>query len=134
MQETKIILDRFVSEIAAHGAGRYDWTGVYLLDSENRLVLISYIGEPTPHTIIPVDKGICGAAVREGKTLNIPDVSKDSRYLSCSIKTKSEIVVPIWKNGKVVGEIDIDSHKINAFTDDDDHYLTKMAKKIASEI
>jgi L-methionine (R)-S-oxide reductase len=125
-------IDKIVAEISDAFPDRYHWTGVYLLDGPNRLVLEAFRGEPTPHTVIPVDKGICGAAVREGKTLNIPDVTRDERYISCSIKTKSEIVVPIWKNGKIVGEIDIDSHVFDAFTDEDEIYLKKFAERIAA--
>jgi L-methionine (R)-S-oxide reductase len=91
---------------------RYDWTGFYMLDPDDpkTLVLGPFAGAPTPHVRIPVSQGICGAAVESGETVVVDDVNADPRYLSCSISTKSEIVVPIYASGRVVGEIDIDSH------------------------
>src|SRR5205085_7900167 len=100
----------------------YDWVGFYMIETgklpgeEDVLVLGPYVGAPTPHTRIPLDQGICGAAASSGKTIVIDDVAADPRYLACSIATKSEIVVPVRVQGKVVGEIDIDSHTAAAFT------------------
>jgi L-methionine (R)-S-oxide reductase len=123
-----ILLDEFVANIAFENADRFNWTGIYLINSQNLLEVVSFRGEKTPHLIIPIDSGICGAAVRESKTLNIADVAADPRYLSCSIKTKSEIVVPIFnREKKVIGEIDIDSHIKNAFTKDDEKMLSEKA-------
>src|SRR5215471_2053661 len=92
---------------------KYNWVGFYMLEHGAQppaLVLGPFHGAMTPHTRIPLDQGICGAAVSTKKTIVVDDVSKDPRYLSCSLETKSEIVVPIFVHGKVVGEIDIDSH------------------------
>ncbi|GEM_PF-196886 len=98
----------------------YNWVGVYLMDGNgNELILGPYLGKPSPHTRIPIDQGICGAAVREGATVIVDDVNSDPRYLACSIETKSEIVAPIWSNGRVVGEIDIDSDRPAAFKEAD---------------
>jgi L-methionine (R)-S-oxide reductase len=83
---------------------------------------------PTPHVRIPVTEGICSAAVASGKTVVVDDVNADPRYLSCSIKTKSEIVVPIYAHGSIVGEIDIDSHNSAAFTDSDRVFLEEAAR------
>ena len=83
------------------------------------LVLGHFKGAPTPHTRIPLNQGICGAAASSGKTVIVDDVQSDSRYLACSIETKSEIVAPIFVAGKVVGELDIDSHVPAAFTAED---------------
>jgi L-methionine (R)-S-oxide reductase len=76
---------------------------------------------------IPVTQGICGAAVASGETVIVDDVNADPRYLSCSIKTKSEIVVPVFVSGSVVGEIDIDSHDPAAFTGTDQIFLEEVA-------
>ena len=76
-------------------------------------------------------RGVCGAAVREKATINVPDVNADPRYLSCSINTKSEIVVPIFIGDDVVGEIDIDSHLANAFGPTDETSLERFATHIA---
>ena len=91
------------------------------------LVLGAFNGEPTPHIRIPVSEGICGAAVASGETVVVDDVNADPRYLSCSIRTKSEIVVPIRAHGKVVGEIDIDSHTPAAFTHADRSFIEEAA-------
>src|SRR5215471_14570256 len=86
----------------------YSWVGIYLLDG-NELVLGPFVGKPSPHTRIPLDRGICGAAASEKATIVVDDVSSDSRYLACSVDTKSEIVVPIMQGNDVLGEIDVDS-------------------------
>jgi len=92
------------------------------------LVLGPFVGAATPHVRIPVSQGICGAAVAGGETVIVDDVGSDPRYLSCSIETKSEIVVPIYANGTVVGEIDIDSHDRAAFKDEDRVFLEEVAR------
>ena len=108
----------------------YHWVGIYFLEGRE-LVLGPYVGAPSPHLRIPVDKGICGAAVREGRTVNVPDVNADPRYLACSLETKSEIVVPIALDGHILGELDIDSHIPNAFTADDHALLEAVARRLA---
>lgn len=105
----------------------YDWVGIYNLEGDDTLVLGPFLGKPSPHTRIKTDSGICGAAVREEQTIIIDDVNSDPRYLACSLETKSEIVVPIFKDGVVVGEIDIDSHKHAAFNQDDRKLLEEIA-------
>src|ERR1700733_6203212 len=98
---------------------KYNWVGFYLLEpgaEPPMLVLGAFEGAMTPHTRIPLHQGICGAAASSGQTVVVDDVSKDPRYLACSLETKSEIVVPIFAYGKVVGELDIDSHFPAAFT------------------
>ncbi len=111
----------------------YNWTGFYMLDPNDpeTLVLGPFLGEPTPHIRIPITEGICGAAVATGETVVVNDVHADTRYLSCSIKTKSEIVVPIYVKGKVLGEIDIDSHDPAAFTEEDRLFLEEAARIVA---
>src|SRR5208283_585135 len=101
---------------------RYNWVGFYMLEfsgDPNMLVLGPFRGTMTPHTRIPLNQGICGAAAASGKTIIVDDVNSDSRYLACSLETKSEIVVPVFVRGKVVGELDIDSHFLAAFKDED---------------
>lgn len=122
---------RVVSRI--HGSNPlYTWTGVYLLDGEE-LVLAHQIGKPTPHERIPLDKGICGAAAREGATIVVDDVNSDPRYLACSLETRSEIVVPLkGSDGRILGEIDIDSDTEAAF-DEGDRQVLEVAAGILSE-
>ena len=101
---------------------RYNWVGFYMLElngNPNILVLGPFRGTMTPHTRIPLNQGICGAAASSGKTIVVDDVNSDPRYLACSLETKSEIVVPIFVKGKVVGELDIDSHFPAAFASED---------------
>src|SRR5205823_9298800 len=101
---------------------KYNWVGFYMLERESAepvLVLGPYEGAMTPHTRIPLNQGICGAAASSGKTVVVDDVNSDPRYLACSLETKSEIVVPVFAKGKVVGELDIDSHVPAAFGPDD---------------
>src|ERR1700686_4113788 len=98
---------------------KYNWVGFYMLEpgaNPPMLVLGAFEGAMTPHTRIPLNQGICGAAASSGQTVVVHDVGKDPRYLACSLETKSEIVVPVFVHGKVVGELDVDSHFAPAFT------------------
>ena len=108
----------------------YNWVGIYLLDG-NELVLGPFVGKPSPHTRIPLGRGICGAAATEQTTIIVDDVNSDPRYLACSIETRSEIVVPIMLGGEVLGEIDIDSDRLAAFTGDDQRLLEAVAADLA---
>jgi L-methionine (R)-S-oxide reductase len=121
--------ERIVERLAKSFA-QFNWVGFYMLDpnDDQMLVVGPFAGEPTPHVRIPVSEGICGAAVERGETVVVDDVGSDPRYLSCSIETKSEIVVPIYAGGRIVGEIDIDSHTPAAFTDHDRVFLEAVAK------
>jgi L-methionine (R)-S-oxide reductase len=107
----------------------YNWVGFYMLDPNdaNVLVLGPFHGAPTEHVRIPVSEGICGAAVAQGETVIVDDVASDPRYLACSLETRSEIVVPIRAHGKIVGEIDIDSHDMKAFGPEDRAFLEECA-------
>jgi L-methionine (R)-S-oxide reductase len=101
---------------------KYNWVGFYMLEKESDrdvLVLGPFKGTMTPHTRIPLNQGICGAAASSGKTIIVDDVNSDPRYLACSLETRSEIVVPVFVHGKVVGELDVDSHFLAAFGPDD---------------
>ena len=111
----------------------YTWTGVYLRRGDE-LVLECFRGAPSPHTRIPLGRGICGAAVTEEQTIVVPDVNADSRYLACSLDTRSEIVVPIRANGHVVGEIDIDSDRLDAFSSEDRVFLEGVAGHLGRAI
>jgi GAF domain-containing protein len=116
---------------------KYNWVGFYMLEPGARppmLVLGAFEGAMTPHTRIPLNQGICGAAASSGQTVVVDDVSKDPRYLACSLETKSEIVVPIFVNGKVVGELDIDSHFPAAFTADHQELVQHCALLIGKKL
>lgn len=113
--------------------GHYDWVGIYWVDATaNELVLGPWIGpEATEHTRIPIGVGICGAAAASGQTEIVDDVNADPRYLACFATTRSEIVVPIFAEGQVVGEIDIDGSDASAYDDTDAHFLEEVAALVA---
>ena len=111
----------------------YHWVGIYIVKGD-MLELGPYKGPPTEHVRIPINDGICGAAVREQKAINIPDVRQDSRFIACSISTRAELVVPIWHDGKVVGEIDIDSDEPSAFSTSDEGMVRKVAETLGRYI
>lgn len=119
-----------IVEALARSLPHFNWTGFYMLDPADPEVLVlgPFVGAATPHVRIPVTQGICGAAVAAGETVIVDDVASDPRYLSCSIETRSEIVVPIYANGAVAGEIDIDSHDPAAFNADDRAMLEEVAR------
>jgi L-methionine (R)-S-oxide reductase len=111
----------------------YTWAGIYLMDGSD-LVLGPYLGKPSPHTRIPLNQGICGAAASQKATIIVDDVNSDPRYLACSIETKSEIVVPIMDGERVLGEIDIDSDQPAAFGADDRVLLEETARALARRL
>ena len=111
----------------------YSWVGIYLLEGDE-LVLGPFLGKPSPHTRIPLNRGICGAAASQKVTIIVDDVNSDPRYLACSLETKSEIVVPILKGDTVLGEIDIDSAQPAAFTAEDRVLLEKVATALARRL
>ena len=119
---------------------KYNWVGFYMLEEKpvnaqpRMLVLGPFQGAMTPHTRIPLNQGICGAAASTGKTVVVDDVSVDSRYLACSTETKSEIVVPVFVRGKVAGELDIDSHFPAAFGDDDRKLVEHCATLVGRQL
>jgi GAF domain-containing protein len=112
---------------------RYTWVGIYLLE-DDELVLGPYLGKPSPHTRIPLGRGICGAAATAKATIIVDDVNSDSRYLACSLETQSEIVVPIMREGHVLGEIDIDSDSRAAFGDSDRRLLEAAARLLSEKL
>ncbi|HSQ59299.1 MAG TPA: GAF domain-containing protein [Acidobacteriota bacterium] len=134
-------LDRMKSEGAAlpalletavaglhEGDDRFNWTGIYELGPDRVLHLGPFRGAPTEHTDIPVGRGVCGTAVAEARNLNIPDVRVASNYLACSLRTRSELVVLIREGETIFAQIDIDSHRVNAF----DASATRKVEAVAA--
>lgn len=116
---------------------KYNWVGFYMLEPGAKppmLVLGAFEGAMTPHTRIPLNQGICGAAASSGQTVVVDDVSKDPRYLACSLETKSEIVVPVFVHGKVVGELDVDSHFAAAFTSEHQDLVQHCAGLVGNKL
>jgi L-methionine (R)-S-oxide reductase len=122
---------RAVVEVLDDRFDDYSWVGIYLVEGED-LVLGPWKGpEATEHVRIPVGQGICGAAAASGRTEVVDDVDADDRYLACFPSTRSEIVVPIVHEGRVIGEIDIDSDRPAAFGEDDRAFLERVALLIS---
>lgn len=116
---------------------KYNWVGFYMLEpgaSPPVLVLGHFQGAMTPHTRISLNQGICGAAASTGKTVVVDDVSKDPRYLACSLETKSEMVVPVFVRGEVAGELDIDSHFPAAFGTEDQDLVEYCAQLVGKRL
>lgn len=111
----------------------YDWVGFYFKNGDkNELKLGPYTGEETEHTIIPFGKGICGQVAVSNQNFVVQDVSQQDNYISCGWKVKSEIVIPIFKEGENIGQIDIDSHTKNPFSKKDEILLEFICKKIST--
>src|SRR5258705_13780391 len=116
---------------------KYNWVGFYMLEpgaNPPMLVLGPFQGAMTPHTRIPLNQGICGAAASSGKTVVVDDVRSDPRYLACSVETKSEIVVPVFVRGQVAGELDIDSHFPAAFGAEDRSLVEYCAQLVGKRL
>lgn len=122
-----------VCEVLESHVDYYNWVGFYFKNGDkNELKLGPYVGAPTDHTIIPFGKGICGQVAVSNKNFVVPDVSAQDNYIACSITVKSEIVIPIFVNGKNIGQIDIDSNTIDPFTEKDERFLEFVCARVAS--
>jgi len=111
----------------------YDWVGFYFKNGDKQeLKLAQYSGKPTEHIIIPFGKGICGQVALTNKNFVVQDVSEQNNYISCGIAVKSEIVIPIFKNGENIGQIDIDSHQKSPFTKEDEKLLEFVCEQVAT--
>jgi len=126
-------LETLLDKIAAslhENFPHYTGVYIYLLEGET-LGLGPYRGRPTEHTRIPIGAGICGRAARVKETVVVDDVNADAEYIACSLQTRSEIVVPIMRDGRVLGEIDIDSDVPAVFTAPDRKFLEEIARLVA---
>lgn len=122
-----------ICEILQQEVTYYDWVGFYFKNGEKReLKLGPYVGEPTDHTIIPFGKGICGQVAESNKNFVVPDVHAQDNYIACSLTVKSEIVVPLFKNGENIGQIDIDSNTPDPFTEEDERLLEWVNEQVAA--
>lgn len=111
----------------------YNWVGFYFANPETKtLHLGPYVGAETDHTVIPFGKGICGQVAVSNSNFVVPDVAMQDNYIACSFTVKSEIVVPLFVNGENIGQIDIDSHVLNPFTEDDERFLEFVNQQVAT--
>jgi len=124
----ELVVDRLKAQLPF-----YNWVGIYLLEGDE-LVLGPFLGKPSPHTRIPLSRGVCGAAATQKATIIVDDVNADPRYLACSLETRSEIVVPILHGDRVLGEIDIDSDTPAAFGQADRVLLERVAVALANRL
>jgi GAF domain-containing protein len=110
----------------------YDWVGFYFRNGDKEeLILGPYVGEPTDHTVIPFGKGICGQVAVSNQNFVVPDVAAQDNYIACNISVKSEIVVPLFVDGENIGQIDIDSDVIDAFSEADERFLEYVNAEVA---
>ena len=130
--ETKSFKLQAICDLLKSEISYYDWVGFYFKNGTNQeLKLAEFAGEPTEHTIIPFGKGICGQVAVSNQNFVVQDVSAQDNYISCGWKVKSEIVIPIFVNEENIGQIDIDSHTVNPFTENDEALLEFICKKVA---
>ena len=126
-QNPKLTVEDKLSEICSllkEAVSYYDWVGFYFKNGDkDELKLGPYAGEPTDHTIIPFGKGICGQVAVSNENFVVPDVQAQDNYIACDIHVKSEIVIPLFKNGENIGQIDIDSKVADPFTQADEDFL-----------
>ena len=122
-----------ICQLLSDSVSYYNWVGFYFANHESKtLHLGPYVGSETDHTIIPFGKGICGQVAESNANFVVPDVAAQDNYIACSFTVKSEIVVPLFVDGKNIGQIDIDSHVIDPFTAEDERFLEFVCAEIAN--
>ena len=122
-----------ICQLLSTSIKHYDWVGFYFANHETKtLHLGPYVGAPTDHTVIPFGKGICSQVAESNTNFVEPDVSAQANYIACSLTVKSEIVVPLFVNGINIGQIDIDSHVLNPFTEEDEYFLEFVNEQVAT--
>lgn len=122
-----------VCELLRNSISYYNWVGFYFANHKTKtLHLGPYVGAETDHTVIPFGKGICGQVAVSNQNFVVPDVAAQDNYIACSFTVKSEIVVPLFVDGENIGQIDIDSHVIDPFTEEDERFLEFVNQQVAS--
>ena len=122
-----------ICELLQTSMGYYDWVGFYFAnEAEKTLHLKAFAGEPTDHTVIPFGKGICGQVAVSNENFIVSDVKAQNNYIACSIYVKAEIVIPLFKDGKNIGQIDIDSHTEDPFSIEDERFLEWVNKMVST--
>ena len=122
-----------ICELLSDSIDYYNWVGFYFANHETKtLHLGPYVGAETDHTVIPFGKGICGQVAVSNENFVVPDVAAQDNYIACSFTVKSEIVVPLFVNGENIGQIDIDSHVLNPFTEEDERFLEFVCSEISN--
>ncbi|MCC5918668.1 MAG: GAF domain-containing protein [Cryomorphaceae bacterium] len=124
-------LNQVVQNLSSNYPG-FDWVGFYLMNPKDKtLHLGPFVGEATDHKVIPFGKGICGQVAISGKTFHAENVHEEDNYIACSLQTKSELVIPVYdSSGKLVAQLDIDSHQTGVFTPN----IIEECEKICKEL
>lgn len=121
-----------VCELLQTSIGYYDWVGFYFANHDTKtLHLKAFAGEPTDHTTIPFGKGICGQVAVSNENFVVPDVKAQSNYISCSPFVMAEVVIPLFKDGKNIGQIDIDSNTADPFSAEDERFLEWVNEEVS---
>ena len=121
-----------ICQLLNRNIDHYNWVGFYFANHEAQtLHLGPYVGAETDHTVIPFGKGICGQVAVSNQNFVVPDIAAQDNYIACSFTVKSEIVVPLFVNGKNIGQIDIDSHVLDPFTKEDEQFLEFVNTEVA---
>jgi GAF domain-containing protein len=121
-----------LTELLVQQVDRIQWAGFYFMDTrQQQLHLGPYTGPATEHTVIPYGKGICGQVATSGQPLRVDDVSAQDNYIACSLSTQSEIVVPLYQQEQLIGQIDLDSDHPQAFSAADEQFLTDLLAILA---
>lgn len=121
-----------ICELLQATIGYYDWVGFYFANEAGQtLHLKAFAGEPTEHTVIPFGKGICGQVALSGENFVVADVAAQNNYIACSRFVKAEIVIPLFKDGKNIGQIDVDSHMADPFSSEDERFLEWVNQKVS---
>lgn len=124
-------IERTVARVH-HQEPTFDWVGVYLVDGDS-LVLGPFNGKPTEHERIPLGEGVCGSVAVKGETEVVPDVRARPGHIACDVNTRSEVVAPIFKDGQVLGVLDVDSNTLDAFGDREVALIQEAAQEIAAQ-
>ncbi|MCB0375640.1 MAG: GAF domain-containing protein [Sinomicrobium sp.] len=136
LSDTEVSIDERlvrICELLRENITYYNWVGFYFRNGDKEeLKLRAFAGEPTEHTVIPFGKGICGQVAVSDRNFVVPDVEAQDNYLACSLEVKSEIVIPLFVNGKNIGQIDVDSHIRNPFTEADERFLEFVNREVAA--
>jgi len=112
-------------------SGDYRWVGIYEV-GDDEIRALAWTGDAPTYASFPRDRGLCGAAVADGMTVISHDVRLDSRYLTTFGSTLSEIVVPIRREGRVVGLVDVESDRVAAFGTPDRERIERHAAELAA--
>jgi L-methionine (R)-S-oxide reductase len=115
-----------LSSLAYHSLPDLNWVGFYFFDG-TELVVGPFHGQPAC-VRISLDRGVCGAAARTGQTQRVDDVHAVADHIACDANTNSELVVPLTRDGNLIGVFDIDSPLPGRFDDDDQRGLEAFAR------